>query len=207
MKEAFNLASKDLLGNAIEKDIDVQASGSTCVLVAKKGDTYYTANVGDSRAVFGYQDTKEVAFETLDHKPNLAEERERIESSGGEIRTLNYGDDFSVDRIFVRGYDYPGLCMSRSFGDECVKRCGVTSEPDVAGPLKIDAKRKPFLVLASDGVWEFIDSAWCVKAMSKKLGSESTEKIVAKLSKESRRRWKQEEGEYCDDITICFQQL
>ena len=55
----------------------------------------------------------------------VEEERKRIEASGGEIRTLRY-DDFTVDRIFVAGCDYPGLCMSRSFGDECVKPHGVT---------------------------------------------------------------------------------
>ncbi len=80
-------------------------------------DIYYTANVGDSRIVIGYEDEKDVIFETLDHKPGVPEEKKRIEAAGGEIRTLRY-DDFTVDRIFVGGYDYPGLCMSRSFGDE-----------------------------------------------------------------------------------------
>ena len=47
------MASKDLLGFAIDADIDVQASGSTCVLFMYKGNTYYTANVGDSRIVIG----------------------------------------------------------------------------------------------------------------------------------------------------------
>lgn len=204
--DAFKLASQDLLGFAIERDIDVQASGSTCVLFMNKGDVYYTANVGDSRVVIGYEDDKEVVFETLDHKPGLAAEKARIVANGGEIKTLRY-DDFTVDRIFVAGGDYPGLCMSRSFGDECVKQHGVISEPEVSGPLKLNLSRNPFIVVASDGVWEFIDSAWCVKALVKKLANEAPERIVQKLSKEARRRWKAEEGEYCDDITVCLMQL
>mmetsp|Transcript_13534 Transcript_13534/g.33231 ORF Transcript_13534/g.33231 Transcript_13534/m.33231 type:complete len:413 (-) Transcript_13534:805-2043(-) len=206
LKEAFAKASEDLLAYAIEKDIDVQASGSTCILYMHNGEQYYTANVGDSRAVIGYENEKDVVFETADHKPSSPEEKKRVEANGGEIRTLRY-DDFTVDRIFVKGFDYPGLCMSRSFGDECVKGCGVVSEPEVTGPTKLDLSRKPFLVIASDGVWEFIESAWCIKAIVKKLSQEPAERIMQKLSKEARRRWKQEEGEYCDDITVCFMQM
>lgn len=136
LKEAFAKASEDLLAYAIEKDIDVQASGSTCILYMHNGEQYYTANVGDSRAVIGYENEKDVVFETADHKPSSPEEKKRVEANGGEIRTLRY-DDFTVDRIFVKGFDYPGLCMSRSFGDECVKGCGVVSEPEVTGPTKV----------------------------------------------------------------------
>lgn len=206
--EAFAKASEDLLGYAIDMDVDVQASGSTCVMYMMKDDVYYSGNVGDSRIVIGYEKAEkcEVVFETVDHKPCSKGEKERIEASGGEIRTLRY-DDFTVDRIFVKGQDYPGLCMSRSFGDECVKPCGVTSEPEITGPTKLDMSRNPFMVIASDGVWEFIESQWCVKAITKKLSQETSERIVQKLSKEARRRWKQEEGEYCDDITVCLMQL
>jgi serine/threonine protein phosphatase PrpC len=63
------------------------------------------------------------------------------------------------------------------------------------------------MLIASDGVWEFIDSAWCVKALVKKIPTETSERICEKLAKEARKRWKQEEDEYCDDITMCFQKL
>jgi len=208
LNDAFGKASEDLLGFAIDSDVDIQASGSTCVMFLMKDDIFYSANVGDSRICIGYSkaEKSEVIFETLDHKPSTPGEKERIEASGGEIRTLRY-DDFTVDRIFVKGFDYPGLCMARSFGDECVKSCGVISAPEITGPNKIDLNKGAFMVIASDGVWEFIESQWCVKAISKKLGSETAERIVGKLSKEARRRWKQEEGEYCDDITCCLMQL
>lgn len=50
----------------------------------------------------------------------------------------------------------PGLAMSRSIGDFVAAQLGVTSEPEVIGvPLTKDHK---FVVLASDGVWEFISS-------------------------------------------------
>jgi serine/threonine protein phosphatase PrpC len=44
--------------------------------------------------------------------------------------------------------------MSRSFGDNVSKAVGVSSEPEVVR-MKLD-KRDKFILLASDGVWEFV---------------------------------------------------
>merc|ERR1712025_528426 len=92
--------------------------------------------------------------------------------------------------------------MSRTFGDECVKAHGVTCVPEIDGPIILEGDKSPFIILASDGVWEFLDSQWVVKAITKKLPVDGPAKVVHKLSKESRRRWKQEEGDYCDDISV-----
>jgi len=44
--------------------------------------------------------------------------------------------------------------MTRSFGDEIAQRCGVTVEPEV---LEFDlCPDDRFIVLASDGVWDFL---------------------------------------------------
>ena len=51
----------------------------------------------------------------------------------------------------MKDQNYPGLCMSRSFGDECLKSCGVTSEPEISGPESLDYSREPFMVCCSDG--------------------------------------------------------
>lgn len=50
-----------------------------------------------------------------------------------------------------------GLAMSRSIGDLAVKRVGVIADPDVS-KFEIDPVQDKFLLLASDGVWEFIDN-------------------------------------------------
>ena len=44
--------------------------------------------------------------------------------------------------------------MSRSFGDNVSKAVGVSSEAEVVR-MKLD-KRDKFILLASDGVWEFV---------------------------------------------------
>lgn len=201
--ECFDLTNKDLLGHSLQANFDVQASGSTCVIsvVSPCKTKLWSAWAGDSRLVLGHENEKGLKFETKDHKPEVPEEKERIEKNGGEVRTFKYEDDWTINRIFVRGQDYPGLCMSRSFGDECVKVYGVTCVPTISGPIKIDQEKNPFMLMASDGVWEFLDSEWVIKAISKKLPTEGPAKVIHKLSKEARRRWKQEEGDYCDDIT------
>lgn len=44
--------------------------------------------------------------------------------------------------------------MTRSFGDEVASRVGITAEPEI---LELDLQKDDkFIVLASDGVWEFI---------------------------------------------------
>lgn len=52
--------------------------------------------------------------------------------------------------------DLQGLAMSRSFGDNVSKAVGVSCEPEIIR-MKLD-KRDKFILLASDGVWEFISN-------------------------------------------------
>jgi len=205
--QAFETAQKDLVQYMLENNLDVQASGSTAVAALWRGNTIWTANCGDSRCAIGHYadagkaDSKvEKVFETEDHKPTTPKERERIEASGGEVRSQTYPDGWVNHRIFIKGEDYPGLCMARTFGDLSVKDCGVIATPEVAKTV-VDLKNRPFLVISSDGVWEFLDTPFVLKAVGKKMKVEPKEKTVLKLQREARKRWKQEEGDYCDDVT------
>ena len=47
---------------------------------------------------------------------------------------------------------YPGLAMTRSFGDKAGLKAGTSAEPEVK-VHKLTSKDN-FIVLASDGVWE-----------------------------------------------------
>jgi len=147
-----------------------------------------------------------VLFETTDHKPDTPAEKKRIEESGGEVRTETYPDGWVNHRIFVKGENFPGLCMARTLGDCSVKDHGVIATPEVAKTI-VDPKKKPYFVIASDGVWEFIDSQFAAKAISKKLKADGLEKTVQRLQREAKKRWREEEGDYCDDITSCIVML
>jgi len=203
---AFETAQKDLVAHSIQEAWDIQASGSTAVAALWKGNKVWTANAGDSRCAVGTETLKKVVFETEDHKPTTEGEKKRIEDNGGEVRSQTYPDGWVNHRIFIKGEDYPGLCMARTLGDQSVKEHGVVATPEVA-ETTVDLGNKPFFILASDGVWEFLTSEFVIKAVAKKIQSDGPAKTVEKLQREARKRWKQEEGDYCDDITSILVQL
>lgn len=198
--DSFERAQKDVVALAVEEGWDVQASGTTACASAWKGDKVWTAHAGDSRIVIGTETKRTMCFETKDHKPTDKEEVDRINAAGGEVRSQTYPDGWTVHRIFVKGQDFPGLCMARTLGDASVKDHGVVATPEVC-ETTVDMKESPFMILSSDGVWEFLDSEFVVKAVAKKIASDGPERTVQKLQREARKRWRQEEGDYCDDIT------
>ena len=63
-----------------------------------------------------------------DHKPNLPEEKLRIEASGGMVDSYHgpSGQQLGPHRVWVKGMPYPGLAMSRSIGDQVAASVGVS---------------------------------------------------------------------------------
>lgn len=166
------------------------------------------AHVGDSRAVLGKRrrDTKKVEVEdlTIDHKPNLPEERKRIEHSEPPGRVVF--DGFYNHRVFSMKGMYPGLNMSRALGDVVGhEEAGLTAEPDIK-ELDLEALKKDYssviLMLCTDGVWEFIDSQCAVDMVYQINGKTKAEDAISTLAKESYERWmKDSDNEISDDIT------
>lgn len=76
----------------------------------------------------------------------------RITNCGGRIFAAK--EDPSVNRVWVPEGDFPGLAMTRAFGNFCLKDYGVTSMPDVS--YRKLTKQDEFVVLASDGVSVFM---------------------------------------------------
>ena len=59
-------------------------------------------------------------------------------------------------RVWLAEQDAPGLAMSRSIGDFIAHTVGVSTDPEVMKfELKPDDK---FIIIASDGVWEFLSN-------------------------------------------------
>ena len=58
----------------------------------------------------------------------------------------------------------PGLAMSRSIGDSIAGKIGVIPDP-VITEHRI-TKEDKFIIIASDGLWEFLSSQACVETVS-----------------------------------------
>ena len=147
----------------------VSGSGSTaCVAMVGETGEVVVGNVGDSRAVL-CRGGRAVRL-TTDHKPELPEEKRRVELAGGVVRPLQmpwagWNVDVGPMRVFTAD-GQGGLAMSRALGDARLKlaphvrRALVSAAPDVR--VRLLAGDDTFMVLASDGLWDVVtDQAAC----------------------------------------------
>jgi protein phosphatase 1L len=120
----------------VQRGLEDGAAAATLYI---KGERFVVANAGDTRAIMGKgADWLQL---TLDHKPDLPEERMRIEGLGGSV--IIWG----VPR--VQGI----LAMSRALGDPSLKPF-VTPEPRVVEGLL--GKENDIVIMACDGVWDVL---------------------------------------------------
>ncbi|KAK8317427.1 hypothetical protein V6Z11_A13G106200 [Gossypium hirsutum] len=124
-------ASVDL--DVTEKNPEVFKTFKESFLKAFKGPYLVVGNVGNSRAVLATRDKdnslKAVQL-TVDLKPNLPAEVERIRNCKGRVFALH--DEPTVARVWLPNNDAPGLAMARAFGDFCVKDFGLISVPEIS---------------------------------------------------------------------------
>ena len=199
LKQVFIETNKSLCK---VQSIDTKFSGSTCVTIILTKNKIISANAGDSRAVMGrYINGKWINIDlSHDQKPNNPGEKERILSHGGRIEAYKdeNGGDFGPPRVWLKNEDIPGLAMSRSFGDEVAASVGTISEPEIE-EYEITEDDK-FIIIASDGIWEFISSQECVEFIKDFYEKKDLKGCLKFLLNESSKRWIKEE-EVIDDIT------
>jgi len=158
--DIFNKADIELANQ--KQNFDCNFSGTTCNLVIQLNKHLICASVGDSRSIMieDKGDKKNLGIVQLstDQKPDLPEEMKRIISKGGAVdKITDYnGEKVGPPRVWKAGTNYPGLAMSRSLGDFQAKQCGVVPTPQIV-EYTIN-KNTRYLVICSDGVWEFIQN-------------------------------------------------
>jgi len=134
LREAYLATDRRILGEGTE-------SGAAAATFYVQGRRFLAANAGDVRIVLA-EGGRAVDL-TLDHKPDLPEERARIEALGGRVIFLD------VPR--VQGT----LAMSRALGDASLKPF-VTAEPRIVeGTL---GQSDELVVIACDGLWDVLTS-------------------------------------------------
>ncbi|CAN4117510.1 unnamed protein product [Withania somnifera] len=159
-----------------QPNLDCFCSGSTAITLVKQGLNLYIGYIGDSRAILASKDDNDsmVAVQlTVDLKPDLPKEAERIKQCKGRVFALQ--DEPEVQRVWLPFDNAPGLAMARAFGDFCVKDYGVISVPEFSH--RVLTEKDKFVVLASDGVWDVLSNEEVVDIVS----SASTRSSAARV--------------------------
>ncbi len=199
---SFEKINSEIYSNS---DINSNMSGTTVVSVIITPDRLISINLGDSRlSLFKYDNgiyySKNLSRE---HKPRELDEKNRIISNGGRIQKCfdeNTNKYFGPERVWLKSKEEPGLAMTRSLGDKIAHQIGVISEPEIK-KFYYDGTEK-FIIIASDGLWEYINSDQCINIIKKFYEDERDVKDVAlELTKEAFKRWKRKET-VIDDITV-----
>ena len=192
-------------------NIDTNFSGSTCSSIFfTNTNLIYSINVGDSRAIlikkvkntlndFEYEEL------TTDHKLNIESEKNRILKYGGLIHPFKEDDEYyGPDRIWIKNKTYPGIAMSRSFGDTIAQTVGLICEPDVKS-FNLQNEDK-IIIIASDGLYQYLNNEDIVDIIKdfykeRLIFDKNEEKLLEILYETAKVKW--EENDDCiDDITI-----
>ena len=190
-----------------DERIDSSLSGSTCIAGLYTPSRFYCINVGDSRCVlFKFFKSKNIwTFSDLsrDHKPSDINEKNRILSQGGKVESYidEEGNPVGPERVWaleVENKGVPGLAMSRSFGDQIAHSVGVVVDPEIL-EHNFNEEDK-IILLASDGIWEFMENEEVLNIVKKYYEQNNTEEALEEIYKEADKRWRENEG-IVDDIT------
>mmetsp|Transcript_82480 Transcript_82480/g.150981 ORF Transcript_82480/g.150981 Transcript_82480/m.150981 type:complete len:215 (+) Transcript_82480:1-645(+) len=186
--------------------LNAQLSGTTASVVIHDHvkNKITVSHVADSTVVLGRfisadrnPSQLEAVQLTRDHKPDLPDERQRIEDAGGRV----VFDGYSNHRVYARNARYPGLNMSRCLGDLLGhSQAGCSCTPEVSERDVTDLDH--VLLVCSDGVWEFISPQEAVNIISE-YGSGMAMVAANKLAQAAWDRWVSHEGGVVvDDITV-----
>jgi len=198
LKESAFAADKELISYLHSKK---KTSGSCGVFAVIVGDTIFTGQVGDSRAIVGRSQSLKkflgcspclAMCMTEDQNVDNKEEVKRMEKKGGMVKD---------------GRAYGMLKVTRAFGDPALK---VDTEKIKAGVIEADAevtthqikKDDFFVLLASDGffdVWKNQKLIDVVNSkMHKKKFKDSTQAVCDEVIK-TVRKWRKKTT---DDMTV-----
>ncbi|CAJ1392197.1 unnamed protein product, partial [Effrenium voratum] len=184
MKEAFLAAQQELLNFARVEGFSVEASGAAGSVLVFEGPLVHVAHIGDAGclvASWNRHDSR-VLYGTEETTSPTA----RVSASAWKPLAARCG------RRGARSG------MSRAFGDTAC--AGVIQEPHYH-QMFVQPTDEVYAIIASDGIWEFLDYAKVVDLSAKKLRLKGPREAVGHLVDASRKRWAAYCGDYCDDIT------
>jgi len=209
LANAFISCNDHLQSMCNHEEIDTFNSGACAVLAYMQRSSLWVASTGDCRAILGTQmQSGELQTHPLsvDHNVDHPMERVRLEMHGATVREAQVDEDGEM----MPGKLYstpecdmgPGLSVSRALGDLSASDLGVIPHPQIVYHKATADDR--YLVLATDGVWTFLESVDVMGTVHKTYKSggralDACKLIIARAA----RAWQQHEGtNYRDDITV-----
>lgn len=186
--------------------------GSTGVFALINRDSVVVANVGDSRCILiqtatsgagetaSENEDRQERSETVavalseDHKPDLPNEKARIENAGLEVESITFSNADGSEEVIhkVRKSETDKLGVSRSFGDfeyKCNTALGpheqaVSCDPDVV-LHKRDPNRDLYLVLCCDGIFDVMSNDgvkdFVMEYAEKNMGGEGNDVLLPQI--------------------------
>jgi len=203
------------------------SGGCTATVVLQLGHMVFVANAGDSVSFLVVHkpstNETEVVYMTREDKPDLPDERERVERMGGRV----YIPDRPGSTPRVIYFDkstgsQSGLAMSRSIGDWDAGRVGVIPNPivnvidlnDIVQQYSLQHEKDDvhiFAVSASDGMMDFLDTDTISTVMAAALFEDDSDHPLTaceRLISIAAASWQRaKEGRYRDDIAIAVSKL
>ncbi|KAG7024014.1 putative protein phosphatase 2C 48, partial [Cucurbita argyrosperma subsp. argyrosperma] len=132
----------------------------------------------------------------VDRELERHQEAERIAQCNGRVFCLQ--DEPGTHRIWLPNGETPGLSLSRSFGDFCVKHFGLISMPDVT--QRSVTNQDLFVVLATDGIWDVVSNQEAVQIVHSTV---DREKSARRLVDYATGAWKRRRpGIAADDMSV-----
>ena len=204
IKQTFVMVDEALRAVSRYEHFSILWSGTTATVMVHRDNMLYISHVGDTRSILGKltpeNDISAVCL-TKEHWPTDPIEKQRVEESKGEVKRLLNSE---TPRVYYKGAGFPGLAMTRSIGDDMAKCCGIIPEPEVRS-IQLEST-DAFVIIGSDGVWEYMTNEVVVKIVHKN-GKEKANESIATIVEDAFNLWQNNDDTYTDDITCILYHL
>ena len=178
-------------------------SGSTSLILFLINDKNYnkiiSTNLGDSKIISISEDNK-IKELNITHTPNNSDEKNRVLKNGGVIARMDLSNVGPL-RIWFKNKKYPGLSITRSFGDLESDELGVISEPDIK-EYDIDEEKIKIIVFGTDGVWKFMTNDKIMNIVLPYYSQNDANGATKKISETAIKLWNIKNPKGIADVTV-----
>ena len=178
-------------------------SGSTSLMLflinSKNCNKIISTNLGDTK-IISISDDNKIKELNITHTPNNSDEKNRILNNGGIISRMDWLNVGPL-RVWFKNKKYPGLSITRSFGDFESDELGVISIPDVK-EYDIDEEKIKIIVFGTDGVWKFLTNDKIMNIVLPYYAQNDVNGATKKISETAIKLWNIKNPKGIADVTV-----